>query len=102
MVEAALQQRPHDLIRAHLLDTRADLLYRLDRKSEALAVYRELSGTVGGMQSPMPWHRYGQLALAAGDRGAAEAAFERALDFGRPYPKRAEAIEQVAALSSPK
>ena len=101
LADAALQLKPHYLMRAQLLDTKADLLYRLGRKKEALAAYRELSGTVGGMQGPKPWHRYGELALAAGDKSAAEAAFEKALDYGRSYPERAEALTHVAALSRP-
>ncbi len=101
LADAGLQLKPHYLMRAQLLDTRADLLYRLGREQAALAAYRELSGTVGGMQGPIPWHRYGELALAAGDKKAAEAAFEKALDYGRSYPERAQALTHVAALSRP-
>jgi tetratricopeptide (TPR) repeat protein len=98
LAEEGLRHRPHYLLRAYLLDTRADLLYRLGRTAEAYAAYRELSTTVGGITGPDAWHRLGELALAAGDLGDARRAFEEALDYGRDYPLRARAVEQVAAL----
>lgn len=99
--ETALRQQPHYLLRAALLDTRADLMLRLGRTAEALAAYRELSMTVGGMTGPEQWHRLGDLATAAGQSGQARQAYEEALDYGRAYPGRAVAIERVDARPSP-
>lgn len=98
LAEQGLRRQPHYILRAWLLDTRADLLHRLGRTAEAYAAYRELSTTVGGMTGPEPWHRLGELALAAGDEADARRAFEEALDHGRDYPQRSRAIEQVASL----
>lgn len=98
LAEEGLRRRPHYLLRAYLLDTRADLLYRLGRSAEAYAAYRELSTTVGGITGPDAWHRLGELALAAGDVGDARRAFEEALDYGWDYPLQARAVEQVATL----
>jgi tetratricopeptide (TPR) repeat protein len=95
MVQTALAQQPHYLLRAALLDTRADLLFRLGRKSEALAAYRELSTTVGGMTTPEQWQRLGDLAREAGDAPLARTAYEEALDYGREYPGRADAIRRL-------
>jgi tetratricopeptide (TPR) repeat protein len=92
MVQTALAQQPHYLLRAALLDTRADLLFRLGRQAEALAAYRELSTTVGGVTTPEQWHRIGDLARGAGDASLARTAYEEALDYGREYPGRADAI----------
>ena len=91
--ETGLRQQPHYMLRATLLDTRADLLYRLGRSAAALAAYRELSTTVGGIVAPEPWHRLGDLAMAAGDHPLARRAYEEALDYGRDYPGRARAAE---------
>jgi tetratricopeptide (TPR) repeat protein len=98
LAEAALARRPDYMMRARLLDTRADLLFRLNRRAEALAAYRDLSTTVGGITGPEAWHRLGDLALAAGDRGGARKAYEEALDYSRDYPGRQQAIRQLAAL----
>lgn len=98
LAEEGLRRQPHYLLRAWLMDTRADLLHRLGRTTEACAAYRELSTTVGGMTKPETWHRLGELALAAGDAAEARTAFEQALDYGRDYPQRARAIEQVGRL----
>jgi len=95
LANTGLQQQPHYMLRATLLDTRADLLFRLGRSGEALTAYRELSTTVGGMTAPEPWHRLGDLATAAGDRPLARRAYEEALDYGRDYPGRARAAEAV-------
>jgi tetratricopeptide (TPR) repeat protein len=95
LVETALAQKPHYLLRAALLDTRADLRFRLGRKPEALAAYRELSSTVGGMTTPEQWHRLGDLARESGNAPLARTAYEEALDFGREYPGRAEAIRRL-------
>lgn len=95
LTETALAQQPHYLLRAALLDTRADLLFRLGRMSEALTAYRELSSTVGGMTTPEQWHRLGDLAHAAGDGRLARKAYEEALDYGREYPGRAVAIARI-------
>ena len=95
--EMALRQQPHYLLRAALLDTRADLLFRLGRSREALAAYRELSTTVAGMTAPEQWHRLGDLAHAAGQAKMARTAYEEALDYGREYPGRAIAIERLDA-----
>jgi tetratricopeptide (TPR) repeat protein len=95
--ETALRQKPHYLLRAALLDTRADLLLRQGRTAEALAAYRELSTTVGGMTGPEQWHRLGDLATRAGDLAEARRAYEEALDYGRAYPGRAVAVERVDA-----
>lgn len=100
LAEAGLAAQPHYLVRALLLDTRADLLYRLGRTGEALAAYRELSTTVGGISTPAPWARLGELELAAGDRSGARKAFEESLDFGRKFPQRAHAVEQLRQLGS--
>ena len=100
LAEAGLAAQPHYLVRALLLDTRADLLYRLGRTGEALAAYRELSPTVGGISTPAPWARLGELELAAGDRSGARKAFEESLDFGREFPQRAHAVEQLRQLAS--
>jgi tetratricopeptide (TPR) repeat protein len=96
--EAGLRQQPHYMTRAGLLDTRADLLFRLGRTSDAYAAYQELATTVGGITAPETWHRLGDLALSADDPVAARKAFEEALDYGRDYSQRARAIAQVAAL----
>lgn len=93
--ETALRQQPHYLLRAALLDTRADLLLRLGRTAEALAAYRELSMTVGGMTGPEQWHRLGNLATGAGDLAEARRAYEEALDYGRAYPDRPVAVARV-------
>jgi tetratricopeptide (TPR) repeat protein len=90
--EEALRLQPHYLLRAALLDTRADLLQRLGRTDEALRAYRELSTTVGGMTSPEQWHRLGELAQGAGEAALARKAYEEALDYGRDYPGRAAAV----------
>jgi tetratricopeptide (TPR) repeat protein len=95
LVETALAQQPHYLLRAALLDTRADLLFRLGRMPEAFAAYRELSSTVGGMTTPEQWHRLGDLARESGDAGLARTAYEEALDYGREYPGRAEAMRRL-------
>lgn len=95
--EMALGQQPHYLLRAALLDTRADLLFRLGRFREALAAYRELSTTVAGITAPQQWHRLGDLAHAAGQAAQARTAYEEALDYGREYPGRAVAIERLDA-----
>lgn len=95
LAETALAQQPHYLLRAALLDTRADLLFRLGRMSEALTAYRELSSTVGGMTTPEQWHRLADLAREAGDATAARAAYEEALDYGRDYPGRADAVRRL-------
>ena len=95
LTETALAQQPHYLLRAALLDTRADLLFRLGHKPEALTAYRELSSTVGGMTTPEQWHRLGDLARETGDATGAHAAYEEALDYGREYPGRAEAIRRL-------
>ena len=95
LAETALAQQPHYLLRAALLDTRADLLFRLGRTSEALTAYRELSSTVGGMTTPEQWHRLGDLAREAGDATVARAAYEEALDYGREYPDRADAVRRL-------
>lgn len=100
LVAAGLAQRPHYLVRARLLDTRADLLDRLGRADEALEAYRELSTTVGGMNAPEPWTRLGELELAAGDQARAGRAFEEALDFGREFPRRAFAAGQLRKLGA--
>ena len=92
-----LRQQPHYMLRATLLDTRADLLFRLGKSAEALAAYRELSTTVGGMSAPEPWHRLGDLAMAAGHRPLARLAYEEALDYGREYPGRARAAGVLMA-----
>jgi tetratricopeptide (TPR) repeat protein len=99
-VETALGRQPHYLLRAALLDTRADLLVRLGRNSEALVAYRELSTTVGGMTTPEQWHRLGDLALEAGDSALARTAYEEALDYGRDYPGRAAAERQLRAAGA--
>jgi len=98
LAEEGLRRQPHYQLRAWLLDTRADLLHRLGRHPEAYAAYRELSSTVGGMTKPETWHRYGELALSAGDAAGARRAFEEALDYGLEYPQRARAIGQVGHL----
>lgn len=98
--ETALRQQPHYLLRAALLDTRADLLWRLGRTGEALAAYRELSMTVGGMTTPEQWHRLGDLATAAGQPGQARQAYEEALDYGRVYAGEAVAVERVDVRTS--
>jgi len=95
LAETALAQRPHYLLRAALLDTRADLLWRLGRKTEALTAYRELSTTVGGMTRPEQWHRLGDLALEAGDVPGSLRAYEEALDYGRDYAGRLEAVRRL-------
>lgn len=95
LVDTALAQQPHYLLRAALLDTRADLLFRLGRTPEALAAYRELSSTVGGMTTPEQWHRLGDLARESGDATLARKAYEEALDYGREYPGRAEAMRRL-------
>jgi len=95
LAETALAQQPHYLLRAALLDTRADLLYRLGRTSEALEAYRELSSTVGGMTTPEQWHRLADLAREAGDATVARAAYEEALDYGRGYPGRTDAVRRL-------
>ena len=95
--ETALKQQPHYLLRAALLDTRADLLFRLGRRAEALKAYRELSTTVGGITTPEQWHRLAELAREAGDAKLARKAYEEALDYGRQYPGRKEAVRQLAA-----
>lgn len=87
--EEALRLQPNYLLRAALLDTRADLLLRLGRSDEALRAYRELSTTVGGMTSPEQWHRLAELAQRAGEVALARKACEEALDHGRDYPGRA-------------
>ena len=79
LTETALAQQPHYLLRAALLDTRADLLFRLGRTPDALVAYRELSSTAGGMTTPEQWHRLGDLAREAGEAGVARAAYEAAL-----------------------
>jgi len=102
LAEEGLRQRPHYMLRAMLLDTRADLLFRLGRSADALAAYRELSSTVGGMTAPEPWHRLGDLATTAGDHALARRAYEEALDYGRDYPGRERAAEVVASpVASP-
>ena len=93
-----MRQQPHYLLRATLLDTRADLLLRLGRSSDALTAYRELSTTVGGITAPESWHRLGDLAMKAGDRPLARRAYEEALDYGRDYPGRERAAAVVASL----
>ena len=98
--ETALRQQPHYLLRAALLDTRADLLFRLGRTAQALSAYRELSTTVGGMTTPEQWHRLGDLARVAGDSALARKAYEEALDHGREYPGRAAAMQWVDALAA--
>jgi tetratricopeptide (TPR) repeat protein len=95
--ERGLAARPHYLLRAQLLDTRADLLFRLGRRSEALEAYRALSTTVGGMTTPEQWHRLATLEVAAGDAAGARRAFEEALDYGRPYPGREQAMRVLDA-----
>lgn len=100
LAEAGLGAQPQYLLRALLLDTRADLLYRLGRTGEALAAFRELSTTVGGMSAPAPWARLGELDLAAGDRSGARKAFEESLDLGREFPQRAHVVEQLRQLGS--
>jgi tetratricopeptide (TPR) repeat protein len=97
LAEAALRLQPHYLLRAQLLDTRADLLFRLGRRSEALEAYRALSKTVGGMTTPGQWHRLATLEVAAGDTAGARRAFEEALDYGRPYPGRELAMRVLDA-----
>ena len=100
--DTGLRQQPHYMLRATLLDTRADLLFRLGRSAEALAAYQELSTTVGGIVAPEPWHRLGDLALAAGDRPLARRAYEEALDYGREYPGRSRAAELLlSAVDAP-
>lgn len=96
----ALAQQPHYLLRAAILDTRADLLFRLARMGEALAAYRDLSTTVGGMTTPQQWHRLGDLAHDAGDTQLARRAYEEALDYGRGYPGRAVAMQRVDAATA--
>jgi tetratricopeptide (TPR) repeat protein len=91
LAELGLHQQPHYMLRATLLDTRADLLFRLGRSAAALEAYHELSTTVGGISAPEPWHRLGDLAMAAGDERLARRAYEEALDYGRDYPGRARA-----------
>lgn len=98
--ETALKQRPHYLLRAALLDTRADLLFRLGRRALALEAYRELSTTVGGMTTPEQWHRLGDLAREAGDAPLARRAYEEALDHGREYPGRGEAVRRLAGTAA--
>ncbi len=100
LAEAGLRQQPHYLLRANLLDTRADLLHRLGRTGEAYAAYRELSTTVGGMTTPEQWHRLGELAMAARNSALARKAFEEALDYGREYPGRDRAVAGLDSLSS--
>lgn len=100
LAERALGLQPHYLLRAHLLDTRADLLYRLGRTPQALSAYRELSSTVGGITTPEAWNRLADLAQAAGDKALAKTAYEEALDLGRSYPGRAEAARRLDELSS--
>jgi len=95
--ETGLRQQPHYMLRATLLDTQADLLFRLGRSAAALAAYRDLSTTVGGIVAPEPWHRLGDLAIALGDRPLARRAYEEALDYGREYPGRARAAELLLA-----
>lgn len=99
LAETGLAQQPHYLLRAALLDTRADLLFRLGRAPEALAAYRALSTTVGGMTSPEQWHRLGDLAHAAGEGPLARRAYEEALDYGRDYRGRSVAIARVEPSS---
>lgn len=101
LAETALAQKPDYMTRALLLDTRADLLYRLGRKPEALAAYRELSTTVGGITGPEAWQRLAELSLEAKDRAGARKAFEEALDYGRDYSQRARAMAELDALSPP-
>jgi tetratricopeptide (TPR) repeat protein len=95
LADTALAQQPHYLLRAALLDTLADLLFRLGRTPEALSAYRELSSTVGGMTTPEQWHRLGDLAREAGDAPMARTAYEEALDYGRDYPGRADAVRRL-------
>jgi len=99
--ETALRQRPHYLLRAALLDTRADLLFRLGRTAEAFTAYRELSTTVGGMTTPGQWHRLGDLARHAGEVQLARKAYEEALDYGLEYPGRAEAVRRLDPSPGP-
>jgi tetratricopeptide (TPR) repeat protein len=99
LAEAGLALRPDYMTRALLLGTRADALYRLGRESEAYAAYRELSTAVGGIATPEPWHRLGALALEAGDRATARRAFEEALDYGRDYSGREQAVAALARLA---
>ncbi len=98
LAEVGLGQRPDYMMRAQLLDTRADLLLRLNRRAEALAAYTELSTTVGGITGPESWHRLAGLAAAAGDRNLARKAYEEALDYGRDYTGRTQAIDELAKL----
>jgi tetratricopeptide (TPR) repeat protein len=100
LAERGLGLQPHYMLRAHLLDTRADLLYRLGRTPQALSAYRELAGTVGGITTPEAWQRLGDLARAAGDTTLAQTAYEEALDLGRSYPGRAEAARRLDELSA--
>ena len=98
LAEDGLRRKPHYRLRAWLLDTRADLLFRLGRTDEAYAAYRELSTTVGGMTTPEAWHRLGDLALGAAEEAEARRAFEEALDLGRDYQQRSRAVEQLERL----
>lgn len=100
IAEEGLATRPHYLLRARLLDTRADLLYRLGRIAEARAAYRELSTTVGGIGTPEPWVRLAELEAAAGDVQAARRAYEEALDLGRDFPGRVQAVESLRRLAN--
>ena len=101
LAEAGLALKPDYMTRALLLDTRADLLYRLGRKADALQAYRELSTTVGGITGPAAWQRLAELSLDAKDRPGARKAFEEALDYGRDYPARARAVSELDELSPP-
>lgn len=101
LADAGLALKPDYMTRALLLDTRADLLFRLGREADALAAYRELSTTVGGITGPSAWHRLGELSLAAGDQAGARKAFEEALDYGRDYSQRPSAVAELDKLSPP-
>jgi tetratricopeptide (TPR) repeat protein len=85
---------------AAVLDTLGWILVQLGELERGLGYLREAVAR----DSRSPTHRY-HLAVALEEYGNADEArreLERALEIGRPFPERAEALERLERLGATK